>query len=274
MADYIGIAVFICIGSAALLLLLVPLRKLQRYFTWKQTTATLLNTETSYELVGRFPMSGRTVATFGHVPKIWYQYQVGNNQYESKSIVDPLEDRIWFGNELKAKQFIDSVTSAKSISVSYNPRNPGQSVLFNRLRVADVVAVVAGSTISTMFFYLAVLAWPDAIPKLDFPLYPNAEVHSYPDKDDERKFWTLTSSDDLDDVMTYYDANVDSAWQSDPSWQPGLPGSFFRVWERVSPETGKREEVTVRVQPEKNFVREGLEVSIGYRTEPDDSQTD
>lgn len=272
MSENAGIAFFLFIGAAGLLLLFVPLRKLLRHFTWKRAPATLNSTEIVYEIVGRYPMSGRMVATRGHVPKIGYQYEVEDHQYESKTIVDPLEEKIWFGSEAKAERFMDSMASDESATAIYNPNNPSESVLLNRLRLSDIVSVLAGCIVSTMFFYVALLLWPAAVPELDFPLYPNAKIHSYPDKEDERKFWTLSSPDDLDDVMTYYDANVDTAWQSEPSWKPGLPGSFYRVWVREVAENGRREEVTVRVQPEEIYVREGLEISIGYRTEPLDPQ--
>lgn len=268
MSEYIGLAFFICIGAGALMLLFIPLRKSLRYFMWKQVPATLLNSEIVYEVVGRYPMSGRMVASWGHVPKISYQYQVGNDQYESQSIVDPLEETVWFGNQVKAERFIDSVTAGGAMEAFYDPRHPSKSVLLNRLRVADVVGVVAGCTISTIFFYLTILMWPEPVPELDFPLYRNAEVYSYPDEDDQPKYWKMTSADTVDDVTAYYDANVGNGWQSSSSWQPGLSGSVFKVWVRSATESVHREKVTVRVQPETTYVRKGLEVSIGYRNKP------
>ena len=97
-------------------------------------------------------MSGRMVATFGYVPKISYQYQVGSDKYESQSIVDPLEETVWFGSNAKAERFIDSITAGKMMEAFYNPQNPCKSVLLNRPRLGDFVGLVAGCTVSSMFF--------------------------------------------------------------------------------------------------------------------------
>lgn len=265
MSEYIGLAFLLSISVAALMLLFIPLRKLLRSLLWKHASATVLGTQVVYEIVGRYPMGGRMVATYGYAPKISYRYQVGNEHYESNSIVDALEEPVWFRTEAKADRFVDSITAGGKVKVFYDPRNPRNSVVLNRVRVADVLGLIIGCSVSTLFFHLAISLWPTAVPELDFPLYDNAEIYSYPDKDDQRKFWILTSGDSLDDVTAFYDADAGNGWQSSGGWQPGLGESVYKVWVRESSESGHQEKVTVRIQKEKQHVRKGLELSIGYR---------
>jgi hypothetical protein len=139
------------LGSIGLATGFVQLRNRARFGRWQKTEGKVVERGT-YE--PSIPMSGPPA--FRHAPLIRYEYHVNDQTFVSDAI-HPRRIQLPQHNTLKWAQK-RAASFPDTVSVQYNPEDPGESYLVLTSKLT-LFAVVIASCCAMLFGLLLLLAW-------------------------------------------------------------------------------------------------------------------